>query len=289
MQEPPKLSPEQLREEQESTLSTPRRRYGIAARFLFAFMDRWYGRERSLSKFKVLEIVARVPYQAWEQVAYVAVTHRYSRPSFARRVFTRVQESRLQQDNEQWHLLILEELVEAQGQRETFLRHRVLPQVLAFSYYHLSWVLYVLKPAWSYHLNADFEDHAEQSTRSSCRSTRNWRSSPTTACSPRSTATSTRWRTCSDRSATTSECTRTKASPAWVRLAFDSTRPCSTESTKAPEQPILRTRRRRHVKSAGLEVHPVIEIENGARGRMYEMIDAEWAGALAALRKSLAT
>ena len=108
MQEPPKLSPEQLREEQESTLSTPRRRYGIAARFLFAFMDRWYGRERSLSKFKVLEIVARVPYQAWEQVAYVAVTHRYSRPSFARRVFTRVQESRLQQDNEQWHLLILE-------------------------------------------------------------------------------------------------------------------------------------------------------------------------------------
>jgi len=124
-------------------------------------MDRCYGRERSLSKFKVLEIVARVPYQAWEQVAYVAVTHRYSHPSFARRVFTRVQESRLQQDNEQWHLLILEELVEAQGRRETFLRYRVLPQVLAFAYYHLSWVLYALKPAWSYHLNADFEDHAE--------------------------------------------------------------------------------------------------------------------------------
>ena len=87
--------------------------------------------------------------------------HRYSRPSFARRVFTRVQESRVQQDNEQWHLLILEELVEAQGKRETFLRHRVVPQLLAFSYYQLSWVLYALKPAWSYHLNADFEDHAE--------------------------------------------------------------------------------------------------------------------------------
>ncbi|HVL28682.1 MAG TPA: hypothetical protein VM390_11080, partial [Acidimicrobiales bacterium] len=28
-------------------------------------------------------------------------------------------------------------------------------------YYHLSWLLYVLRPRWSYGLNADFEDHAE--------------------------------------------------------------------------------------------------------------------------------
>jgi hypothetical protein len=28
-------------------------------------------------------------------------------------------------------------------------------------YYQLSWLLYVLRPAWSYRLNADFEDHAE--------------------------------------------------------------------------------------------------------------------------------
>ncbi len=158
---PPKLTPAQLWTEQERTLATPRRRYGIAARVLFALMDRFYGQERSLSKFKVLEIVARVPYQAWEQVAYVAVTHRYSRPSFARRIFERVQESRLQQDNEQWHLLILEELVDAEGRRETFLRYRVLPQLLALAYYHLSWLLYVLNPASSYRLNADFEDHAE--------------------------------------------------------------------------------------------------------------------------------
>ena len=29
------------------------------------------------------------------------------------------------------------------------------------AYYYLSWFLYVLQPAWSYRLNADFEDHAE--------------------------------------------------------------------------------------------------------------------------------
>lgn len=155
------LSPEELRQEQQRTMDSPRRRYGMPARMLFGVVDLVYGRARSLSKFKVLEVVARVPYQAWENVAYVAVTHRYSRPSFAQRIFDRVQESRAQQDNEQWHLLILEELVDRAGRREPFLRYRVLPQMLAFSYYQLSWFLYVLRPKWGYQLNADFEDHAE--------------------------------------------------------------------------------------------------------------------------------
>lgn len=41
------------------------------------------------------------------------------------------------------------------------MRFRLLPQVIAFVYYQLTWLLYVLRPAWSYRLNADFEDHAE--------------------------------------------------------------------------------------------------------------------------------
>jgi hypothetical protein len=151
----------ELRAQQERTLATRRRRASAAARVLFALLDLLYGRRRTLSKFKVLEVVARVPYQAWEHVAYVAVTHRYTRPDLARRIHDRVRESREQQDNEQWHLLILEELVERQGTRESFVRFRVIPQVLAFAYYHLSWLLYVVRPAWSYGLNADFEDHAE--------------------------------------------------------------------------------------------------------------------------------
>lgn len=160
---PPKLTREQLLVEHGNTLASPKRKHGLAAKALFTMMDMAYGRPSSLSKFKVLEVVARVPYQAWEHVAYVAVTHRYSRPRLARRIFSRVKESRMQQDNEQWHLLILEELVEQSGKREGFVRYRVLPQALAFFYYHLSWLLYVIKPAWSYKLNADFEDHAEHS------------------------------------------------------------------------------------------------------------------------------
>jgi hypothetical protein len=40
-------------------------------------------------------------------------------------------------------------------------KRRVFPQVLAFGYYQLSWMMYAINPKWSYRLNADFEDHAE--------------------------------------------------------------------------------------------------------------------------------
>ena len=144
---------------QQESLQSPHRRYTLSARLLFMLMDSLYGEERSLEKFRVLELVARVPYQAWENVAYVAVTHTASHPQFARRIFDRVRANRFEQDNEQWHLLILEELT--QGTSRSFVRSRVIPQVLAFAYYQLSWILFAIRPQWSYRLNADFEDHAE--------------------------------------------------------------------------------------------------------------------------------
>lgn len=155
-----RLSHDRLMVEQQNTLASPRRRYTWSARFLFNVVDRLYGRARSLEKFRVLELVARVPYQAWENVAYVAVTHTAQQPGFARRIFERVRASRFEQDNEQWHLLIVEEL-SAGGERHSWIRDRVVPQLLAFGYYQLSWLLYALNPYRSYRLNSDFEDHAE--------------------------------------------------------------------------------------------------------------------------------
>ena len=78
---PPHLDHDQLVAAEAETLAAPRRRYGLLARMLFFTLDLLYGKKRTLSKFKVLELVARVPYQAWEQVAYIAMTHRYSRPT----------------------------------------------------------------------------------------------------------------------------------------------------------------------------------------------------------------
>ncbi len=150
-----------LKNEQQQTLGRPRRKYGLLGKLLFTFMDVVYGKKRTLSKFKVLEIIARVPYQSWEHVAYIAMTHTYKAPNFARRIYDFIQESRSQQDNEQWHLLILEEMAQKKNIRENFFIYLIVPQFMAFFYYHVSWLLYVLRPSWSYALNADFEDHAE--------------------------------------------------------------------------------------------------------------------------------
>jgi hypothetical protein len=68
---PPHLDHDALAVAQRETLSTPRRPYGLL-----------YGRPRTLSKFKVLELVARVPSQSWEQVAYIAITHVAPRPGW---------------------------------------------------------------------------------------------------------------------------------------------------------------------------------------------------------------
>src|SRR5437879_13186654 len=114
---------------QDETARSPRRRYGMAARVLFGLLDAIYGRPRTLSKFKVLELVARVPYQSWEQVAYIAITHTYERTGLARRIYDRVSEARSQQDNEQWHLLILEERIVRSRIHEGWVRFRLIPQV----------------------------------------------------------------------------------------------------------------------------------------------------------------
>ncbi len=143
---------------QQSELVASRRTYTLSSRALFAVMDLVYGKQRTLEKFRVLEVVARVPYQAWESVAYVAMTHTSKNPDFARRVYERVRIARVEQDNEQWHLLILEELT--RHHRRSWLKGRIIPQILAVSYYQLSWILFVARPKWSYQLNADFEDHA---------------------------------------------------------------------------------------------------------------------------------
>src|SRR4051794_20872836 len=126
------MSDVDLKTEQAKTLSSSRRNYGFLSRILFFMMDVFYGRQKSLPKCMVLEIIARVPYQAWEQVAYIAMTQTFPKPVFARRVFNYVLETRHQQDNEQWHMFILEEMLS----KETILRGPIkfflIPQFIAF-------------------------------------------------------------------------------------------------------------------------------------------------------------
>ena len=81
-------------------------------------MDLLYGRQRTLSKFKVLELIARVPYQAGSRSPTSPSPTSTATAASPGGSTTGSQESRAQQDNEQWHLLILEELIARSGSRE---------------------------------------------------------------------------------------------------------------------------------------------------------------------------
>lgn len=157
----PRANSERLRDAQAQTLAAPRHRYGFAVRLLVRCLDAVYGQAGSFPKYEVLELVARVPYQSWERVAYLAINRLYRQRGLARRVHERLVEAREQQDNEEWHLLIMAELAAREGTGRGWIRYRFLPQVLATIYYALSWLLFLVAPAASYQLNADFEDHAE--------------------------------------------------------------------------------------------------------------------------------
>jgi Alternative oxidase len=158
---PPKLTSAQLREVQQQTLDAPRLRYSLLARALFKTMDLGYGRNGTIVKFIMLEYIARVPYQAWERVGYLALAKHRRRSALAKRVFGRIVQTRAEQDNEQWHLLVLQDLAQRRGLKQSFVKHRLAPWLIACVYYHLSWLLFLVAPEWSLRLNADFEDHAE--------------------------------------------------------------------------------------------------------------------------------
>lgn len=156
------LSPAQRRQWQEETLDSPGLRYGVPARLLFRLEDVVFGRGRSVPKFRALETINRVAYQAWEQAAYYLAGKLRERSARARSLHDSVELDRAEQDNEKWHVLILDELEAAEGARESWFRFRLLPQLIAFAVYQQFWLMRVLKPAWAYRFNADIEDHAER-------------------------------------------------------------------------------------------------------------------------------
>ena len=154
------LSPAELRDHQQRYLDMPEYRYWLPARLLFRTVDRVFPQGRSFEFFAFVELVARVPYMAWEHVGHIAQTQNHRNHRFGRKIQQRVLVARDEQDNELWHLLIMEEFLERAGYRRRWFLDRMLPQLLSFVYYHLAWLLYVIRPEWSYRLNADLEDHA---------------------------------------------------------------------------------------------------------------------------------
>ncbi len=156
-----------LRAEWEKTLQDPGLNANAILRSMFFAMDLIYGKGREMDKFLVIEILARYPYWAWETGSYLRLSRQYANPEYPSKInsdqaWHHIEMGRKSQDNEQWHMFILDDLMRRRGMKRSFLKHYVLPRFLAFGYYFLTRIMYRIKPEWSFDMNARFESHAER-------------------------------------------------------------------------------------------------------------------------------
>jgi hypothetical protein len=150
-----------LKEEQEATHARPPRQYGAIARSLFRGMDFYYGKDLSLGKMRLLEILARIPYQAWEIRQYRKLNRRFSDPGAVNKAEDIIEWSREAQDNEFWHLQVINEKIHQDGVRLNLIKDKLLPAIAVFKYNLFSRILAFISMHNALLLNADFEDHAE--------------------------------------------------------------------------------------------------------------------------------
>ncbi len=150
-----------LKKEQEATLSRPRMKYGLMASLMFRSMDFIYGKKTTYPKVKFLEILARIPYQAWEVKQYQHIITCFGNEKKRHKAEEIIKWSRESQDNEYWHLLVASEKMKEDKVKDSWFWYHLIPPLVAFKYTIFSrfFAFLSIKSAWK--LNAEFEDHAE--------------------------------------------------------------------------------------------------------------------------------
>ncbi len=150
-----------LKREEAASLSRPTRKYGMLAKGLFLAMDIFYGRKLTLGKMRLLEILARIPYQAWEVRHYHSLNRRFSDPSAVHTADDIIAWSRKAQDNEFWHLQVVDEKMRLDGVQLNWFKDIFAPPIAVFQYNFFCRMLALFNMKAALRLNADFEDHAE--------------------------------------------------------------------------------------------------------------------------------
>lgn len=118
-----------------------------------------YGREPSYLKFRSIEVIARVPYHSWSSAAYTLLTVFYSDEHKALKLSSISRYARIAQDNETMHVVVISHLARAE-EKAGLIRHTLIPMLFALFYFWMSYILYLVRPRWSFELNYLFEQHA---------------------------------------------------------------------------------------------------------------------------------
>jgi hypothetical protein len=150
-----------LKKEQQASGARPRYSYSAAARFFFRSMDMFAGEETTLAKARLIEALAPIPYRAWQNHQYARMALRYGDKALVQQARAIVSWGREAQDNEYWHLLILNEKLREDSVPDPRYMTRPIPFLMIGSYALMMWTLARIDIRRAFLLNAEFEDHSE--------------------------------------------------------------------------------------------------------------------------------
>ncbi len=150
-----------LKKEQKASLTRQRYKYSIAAKFFFLMMDLITGRNITLVKAKLLETLASIPYRAWEIRQYERMTRKYQDESFVQKARNIMIWGRESQDNEYWHLLVINEKMKEDNVKDPWYLVSIVPFLMVSIYVLISRTRAIFNISRAFLFNAEFEDHAE--------------------------------------------------------------------------------------------------------------------------------
>jgi hypothetical protein len=153
--------PIDLKREQRATLERPRYPYSFAAKTFFAMMDLVTGKRTTLAKAKLIETLASIPYRAWEIRQYARMTRLYRNIAEVERARLVMEWGREAQDNEYWHLLVIEEKMREDGARDPWYLFPPIPWLMVLGYVLITRFMALVDIRRAFLFNAEFEDHAE--------------------------------------------------------------------------------------------------------------------------------
>jgi ubiquinol oxidase len=151
-----------LKKKQPAAQERPRREYSLPARLFFSAFDLLAGKRTTLRKLHALEMLAGVPYRAWENRQYGHLVRFHGDERRRRRALLLIAWSRAAQDNEYRHLLVLEEVIRAEREKRAWYHRPAIMRPLLCLYRVFSWGLALISLPSALAFNAEFEDHAER-------------------------------------------------------------------------------------------------------------------------------
>lgn len=169
-----------LKAEQQASLERPRCKYSLAAKFFFATMDLLTGRGINLPKTLLIELLASIPYRAWELRMYSKLTFGYRNRQAVKKTLEIMEWSRAAQDNEYWHAQAIQEKMIEDGTKRPWYLFQPIPFFVVGGYilFTRSMALFNLRRAFLF--NAEFEDHAEHIYAQFVQDNPQWEAQPVT-------------------------------------------------------------------------------------------------------------